>query len=486
MQRGPTGFPHFQELPEELQARIIQFATPPRRADELTLTNRLVSRFWRETVDRLGFKDELWYGLNSEQRLTSFLDPFELKSISLGEFQEGPCRGIAKKLVEWITSKYGDEFPSCMLGVLYTECGKVMLTLSGTLSLRTSEGKKKREALLSANKAVMGGKALVVTTGAVGVVGEHGCLYGNTVFNFNWARLKKDFYPAGKVGKETANTIPGTCALPKLIAKCQEADVVPRWVCEVLIRPRRGASGIDVLGLGGCVQTFAHGEPVPSCLNCRTLVPLMLEGVERRRAEQQKNEAREAFLLERAQRIYQLEEQARAEKEAERLKREEACCLLVEGCVSARLGAQAWELLGDAIHVLFDEQPAMIASAVEDLEKYVSDAAVIGDVLAKRFVTNIEGAFLREAFAVWERDQPKLLTRAEKKKADGQVDAFLKRWTEGFNLECVIASALCDTIPGLDELTSPQFYVPVLRRALEDACKKSVSPKPWNPEQPRG
>jgi hypothetical protein len=128
----------------------------------------------------------------------------------------------------------------------------------------------------------------------------------------------------------------------------------------------------------------------------------------------------------------------------------------------------------------------MIASAVEDLEKYVSDAAVIGDVLAKRFVTNIEGAFLREAFAVWERDQPKLLTRAEKKKADGQVDAFLKRWTEGFNLECVIASALCDTIPGLDELTSPQFYVPVLRRALEDACKKSVSPKPWNPEQPRG
>lgn len=391
---GSNAFP-FDSLPDEVKDKIFGYFIKT-HTDRIALSR--VSKEWRTRAGRFGVTDQIWYGLKSKERLTSQLKPWDLGLIEDGQFQEGPCGEIGRTLVRHLENNFS-RLPATMLGVLYTECGKILITFSGTLSQYTTEGKEKRKALIDANSKVLRNAALVVTAGSAGVIapsgrgGEH--LRGDTVFNFRLEKLGGEFMPAGIVDGETALTIPGTCALPKLIAKCQEERVVPRWVSEIRFSPKGGS--VRVFGPGG-VQEYVHGNSVPSCLNCRELVPRMLVGLSEFRSglqsEQERSERFRKFAEERAARCFQLEEQGRAEQ----MEYEETCRLLVLGFVVCKLGTD--DLLS-WIESAFRTRTADICAAVTSLEKHMTKE-LIGDVFAKKFIQNLRGRVLRWLFEKWE------------------------------------------------------------------------------------
>jgi hypothetical protein len=414
-------------LPRDLGLLICRLAVRTAR-DRARLS--MVCRDWRDTSQAIGVVDQLWYGLNAPERLDKFLTPMELGRIGHGEFQEGPCERMAAKAIEFLRTGYLDGSSlkgiRTMLGVVYTANGSVMITFSGTLNPKKPKGRAKRAALAAINKKLFKGRAEIVFAGAAGTIINKTTLLGESVLDYTGQPLERNFVAVGALASgEVTDTIPGTCALPKLIMRCQSLGLVPRWASEKLFD--LSDKPIEIEFAPGALVPFWLGHSVPSCGNCRVLVPLMLRGIVGYTA---KKELREA-----AQQAHRAAwEQYQQHLEAERRTEGEARLLV------ARKGfATALFELGDNAAII-DVGQAFAVEGVADRVQYLqghgsfSSSADLGKNLAETFLDNYDRLMFENFFAIWK----KVIYVPPKKSPPGDAEQR-KMFSDSYpNLGCLL------------------------------------------------
>jgi hypothetical protein len=380
----------FRIAPREPIEKILWLAIRTQR-DRASLS--MVCSEWRRFVGTIGVVDQLWYGLRAPERLRSFVTPDELGLIQTGELQEGPCETMAGAAFAYLRDKYmGAKGFRSMLGVLYAANGVVLITFSGKLSSRKPEGVAKRAALEAINTHVFKGQAVIVYAGAAGAIVGKTKLVGDSVLDFAGDCLPHDLLPVGKTPLgEVVDTIPGTCALPKLIMHCQAKGLVPRWASEKLFD--MSDKPISIEGPGNRLVPFWPGHSVPSCGNCRILVPLMLNGVKdyanneiKRREAQERHRA--------AWEEYQqfLEEESRTEEEARLMLARSAFTALLH-----KLGDD-----GTVIDTKMIFKVPGIAKRVSQLQQFMS-ARQLGANIALTFFDIFDHHLFEMLFAEWRK-----------------------------------------------------------------------------------
>lgn len=464
--------------PKDIIRKIFSFT------DQTSKTKQslsLVNKKFANALLPFGVSDQLWYGMSSSTRLDSYLSPFELRVIQLGQFQEGPCRKIAEDIVDFIFKNSTDRKLMTMLGVLGTECGRILITMSGTMSMMKDEGLQKIRMLREANLELLDGRALVVVAGCVGDIVDSCVLDLSTVKAFHGNFLKGTLYPAGQQGKEEAETIPGTCALPKLLDYCRMLKMVPRFVSEVFVSLRD--TSIVVRSWNGELVRHFHGDAVPSCLNCRNLVPLMLNGLDVFKNERVENELLEKLREEYAekQRIYL--EQARQQEEQERSNLEQSHSAELKSCVLKILDLSSYQL----IDVYLDETIPNCASGLSaqflTLSQYTGDP---GAVLAKKFITHLKGELFRLAYSYWKESNVKPSTK-RRGTSISPAEAFENACLEVLGEEPTI----CALVEWFDVLNSPlpcstKFDFEASCDYIEQIILHILAkaPDPWDPKKP--
>lgn len=380
----------FTIAPLELIRKILWLAVRTER-DRASLS--MVCSEWRRFVGTIGVVDQLWYGLRAPERLRSFVTPDELGLIQTGELQEGPCEAMAGAAFAYLRDKYmGAKNFRSMLGVLYAANGVVLITFSGKLTSRKQEGRDKREALEAINKHVFKGEAIIVYAGAAGTIVNKTRLVGDSVLDFAGDYLPHDLVAVGQTPMgEVVDTIPGTCALPKLIMRCQALGLVPRWASEKLFD--MSGKSISIEGPGNRLVPFWPGHSVPSCGNCRVLVPLMLNGVkdyannEIKRLEAQ---ARHRAAWEEYQQF--LVEESRTEEEVRLMLARSAFTVLLN-----KFGDD-----GTVIDTKMIFKVPGIAKRVSQLQQFMSTKE-IGDNIAHTFCDIFDYHLFEMLFAEWRK-----------------------------------------------------------------------------------
>ncbi len=168
-------------------------------------------------------------------------------------------------------------------------------------------------------------------------------------------------------------------ALPKLIMRCQSLGLVPRWASEKLFD--LNDKPIEIESSGGALVPFWPGHSVPSCGNCRVLVPLMLYGIH--------DYATKVQLREEAQRRHHAAwEQYQQFLEEERREENEARLMIVQAGFAAALNR-----LGDGAAVI-DMNAAFTVDGI---------SAAVGSNLAETFLDNYEARLFEMFFAIWKK-----------------------------------------------------------------------------------